>query len=175
MAMIPQLQAATIEGRVVFHSLKPLLNDIADNKQYTLVGSTKITEDVLKKLRHGDFISVEGQKIKNGTAINVESINYVGLKSLLGVWLGDDNHCYTFGSFTEFSISPLVNGKKCTVSTSPTYTYIASPSIQSWLLLISGQRNIYVGDLKFISPRDAQIQLFDSETGDILRTLRLRR
>lgn len=170
-----ELHAATIEGRVFFQNLKPLLVDPTENRYYLLIGTTQATDAVLKKLKHGDFISVEGQKTKTGNTINVESINYVGLKSLLGIWVGDDDYCYIFDSFTEFSIAPLVKGKKCTPPTTPSYTYLASPSVQSWLLLISGQRNIYVGDLTFIGPRDAQIQLFDSETGDILRTLRLRR
>lgn len=167
--------ALSIEGRVVIKKSEILLIDQADRKAYSLTGST-FNMNALKKLKTGDFLSFEGSRDSHKSTITVNALNYVGLRALLGVWIADDSSCYHFSSFTEFSISSHITGKRCNdLTQSPYYTYITSPGTKDWVLLISGQRASYVGDLKFLSSREIQIDLFDSETGDTLRTLHLRK
>ena len=65
---------------------------------------------VLHRLSQGDFVSLQAIKA-TPLQVVVTSINYIGLISLLGTWLGDDNVCYYFRSFTSFLIfNPDTNG-----------------------------------------------------------------
>lgn len=167
--------ALTFDGRVSIKNTQISLYDSYDEKIYTLESTSSSVSAFLKRLKSGDFISLEGSRSSDWSKVNVTEINYVGLKELLGIWIGDDAFCYNFSSFTEFNITAPAKGKKCAPTMSPNYTYIASPSLKSWVLLISGARTSYVGDLRFINSKKIQIDLFDSETGDILRTINLRK
>ena len=62
-----------------------------DSKKFQLTGATPLISTYLNKLSDGDFISVDGSKDSVLGKITVNSINYVGLKSLHGTWYGDDN------------------------------------------------------------------------------------
>lgn len=167
--------ALTYEGKVAKNKNQILFLDEANKKSYVLVGITPLLTTYVGKLSDGDFISIEGTKNASQTIMTVQSFNYIGLFALLGNWVSDDFYCYNFSSFTEFSLTPKSLGKKCLTTLSPNFTYIISPSTTSWVMLISGERYNYVGDLKFKSPRELEIQLYDSETGDILSSLRLRK
>jgi hypothetical protein len=168
--------ANTFDGIVSKTKSKILLLDNLNKKPYTLIGSTAIISTYLAKLSDGDFISIEGTRNNSQTILTVNSVNYIGLSALLGSWIDDDSYCYNFSSFTEFSVTQKTIGRKCAVGLTPNYTYIINPASSSWVILISGERGGgYVGDLKFISPHEIEIQLYDSETGDILSYLHLRK
>lgn len=167
--------ALSFEGRVSKSKSRISFFDITNDKNYKLVGSTSIISKYLKKLSDGDFISIDGTKSEQLNTLTVNSVNYFGLKTLLGTWIGDDAFCYNFTSFTEFSISQSISGEKCAPVFEPTYTYFVNPSTTSWVMLLAGERGSYVGDLLINSPKDIQIQLYDSETGDILRKIYLRK
>lgn len=167
--------ALTYEGKVVKNKNQILFLDDANKKTYALTSKTPIISTYINKLSSGDFISIEGSKNTDQTTMTIQSFNYIGLSALLGNWVSEDSYCYNFSSFTEFSISPKSVGKKCVTSLSPNFTYIISPGATSWVMLISGERYSYVGDLRFISTRELEIHLYDSETGDILSYLRLRK
>jgi hypothetical protein len=168
--------ANTFDGLISKTKSKILFVDNLKKQSYTLIGSTAIISTYLEKLSDGDFISFEGAINTAQTILTVNSVNYVGLSALLGSWVDGKSYCYNFSSFTEFSVTQKVIGRKCTAGLTPNYTYIISPTSGSWVILISGERGGgYVGDLKFISPREIEIQLYDSETGDILSYLQLRK
>lgn len=167
--------ALTYDGTVAKTKNQISFLDEANKKSYVLTGLTPLLTSYINKLSTGDFISIEGTKNTELGTMIVRSFNYIGLAALLGNWIGDDSYCYNFSSFTEFSITPKSIGKKCATGLTPNFTYIISPGSTSWVMLISGERYSYVGDLKFKSPRELEIQLYDSETGDILSYLRLRK
>ncbi|MBY0555012.1 hypothetical protein K2P97_10825 [bacterium] len=167
--------ALTYEGKVTKNKNQILFLDEQNKKSYILVGITSLLTTYVNKLSDGDFVSIEGSKNAAQTILTVQSFNYIGLFALLGDWISDDSFCYNFSSFTEFSQTPKSIGKRCSTTLGSNFTYIISPSTTSWVILISGERYNYVGDLKFKSPRELEIHLYDSETGDILSSLRLRK
>ncbi len=166
--------ATTFEGRLTKSKSQILFSDSGLNKLYTLTGASPMISTYLNKLSEGDFISVEGSKNAADTILMVNSINYVGLGILLGTWVGDDSYCYTFSSYTQFLIFRRVD-KRCLPTYSPNYTYFLNPTNGSWVMLLSGERGSYVGDLIINNPKDIEIELYDSETGDILRNIHLRK
>lgn len=167
--------ALSFEGNVTKIKSQLKLFDQAQNKSYSLYASTALVSTYINKLSDGDFISLEGHRDENRTVLTVNSVNYIGLSALLGTWIGDDLYCYTFMSFTEFSVSYRGVGEKCLPNGSPNYTYFINPSTTSWVMLLAGERGSYVGDLIINNAKDIEIQLYDSETGDILRKIRLRK
>jgi|GEM_PF-4198541 len=167
--------ASTYQGVIIKKALQPIFKADADGKTYLLTAGSISVSIYLSKLSVGDYLSLEANNNSIPNKLTVSSVNYMGLKVLLGTWTDDVSRCYHFKSFTEFSISTQISQNKCVPSFSPIYTYIVNPSSTNWSILISGARNSYVGDLKFKTPSEVQIELFDSETGDTLKTLHLRK
>lgn len=135
---------------------------------------------VLHRLSQGDFISIQAIKL-NPTQAVVTSINYIGLISLLGTWLGDDNVCYYFKNFTSFLIfNPDTNGA-CTLSPGidgkkgRRMSYFITPDDMDWFLLISDKSTQYAAELIIKNSKTIQLNLFDEQTGDILSKVILRR
>ena len=136
---------------------------------------------VLHRLSQGDFVSLQTIKI-TPTQVAVTSINYIGLITLLGTWLGDDNVCYFFKSFTSFLIfNPDTNGA-CTFppnldgkKVGRRMSYFITPDDEDWFLLISDKSTQYAAELLIKNSKTIQINLFDEQTGDILSKVILRR
>ena len=167
--------ATRYDGRMNKTKNQIFFIDEVSHQSYSVTGSTPIISTYLNKLSPGDFISIEGSLNINLTILTINSVNYIGLKALLGTWTGDDLYCYNFSSFTEFSISHFGQGKKCFPADAPSYTYFVNPTTSSWVMLLAGDRGSYVGELKINNPKDIEIELYDSETGDILRSIHLRK
>lgn len=166
--------ALQFDGDIVKVGSKNYILLKSDNKKYLLMGSSPIVAMYLNKLSDGDFVSVEGNKTTNFTALNVDSINYVGLRDLLGTWTADDNFCYTFNTHTDFSISVQI-GKYCLVNRTDDYTYLINPHSQQWVMLVAGQHSSYVGDFSIVGKKNVEIDLYDSQTGEIIRHLSLKK
>lgn len=168
--------ALTFEGKISKTKTSFLFLNKSDNKNYHITGATPIIATYLAKLSDGDFVSVDGSRNVIESVITVASINYVGLKSLLGTWYGDDNFCYTFVNNTDFNLSRR-SGRSCIPANNLTYTYILNPDSRSqgWVMLVAGEYASYVGDLKINNSSTARLELYDSETGEILRALNLTR
>ena len=108
------------------------------------------------------------------TAININSVNYIGLKSLIGTWYADTATCFHFLTYTDFTISRRI-GNNCVSQQNVNYTYIINPSTLTWVILISGERGSYVGDVSFVNTKNVQLDLYDSDSGAIVRQLYLQK
>ena len=146
------------------------------NKSYDLVFADPNIEIMLSKLKVDDFITFEGARSSTANTIRIKSVNYVGLKDLLGIWQGDDTYCYNFTSFTElwiyFRTSP-----SCAVRPidGRVYAYTINPSDPDWIILLSDNQANYVGDVIVNNEKSVKVSLYDSNTGNILRHINLKR
>jgi hypothetical protein len=167
--------ALQFDGDIVRIGDKNYINIKSENKNYLLAGNSPIIAMYLNKLSDGDFVSVEGNKTSNLTVMSVDSINYVGLRALLGTWTAEESFCYNFNSHTDFSISIQI-GKVCLAANSTNdYTYLMNPHSQQWVMLVAGQHGSYVGDVSIINKKSVVIDLYDSQTGNIIRHLSLKK
>lgn len=166
--------AISYEGSIVRTATNIKLIDSTSHVSFKLRANNDVINQHINKLKTGDYLSVDGNKVNVDNSIDVKSINYVGLKLLLGVWFSDDDNCYIFNSHTSFSISKMVNGT-CLTPRSMHYTYLLNPGFNTWVMLISGQYSSYLGEVSIKNSKSAQIQLYDSETGDILKSLNLKK
>lgn len=167
--------AASYSGKIIRTQNQTLFVDQQDQRNYILHSATPLIATYVNKLSDGDFVSFDGIKNFTDKSVTVNSFSYVGLKKLVGTWYGDDNYCYTFHTFTEFSISRKF-GNTCLPPSRPNYTYLLSPTSSSWVIIISasGGGN-YLGDLHFYETNEVGFQLYNPESDDILRSIRLRK
>jgi len=144
-------------------------------KSYALTSDDDFTKKVVVRLKKNDFLSFEGGKnVTNKSLLRIDSINYVGLSDLMGVWTGDDKYCYKFTSYTEFIIYP--NQGDCLkkpVDTPREFAYTVNAADEDWFMLLSDNGARYAADLKFNNCRSAEINLYDANTGNSLRLIKL--
>ena len=153
------------------------LKEDSSGKNFNLTFENENVEKLLQKLKANDYISFQGARSSNVNSIRVDSINFVGLKDLIAVWKGDDRYCYSFINFTEFIIYPIRNG---TCGKPPKlgkkYAYTINPTeLTNWVLLLSSDQANYVADLVIKSNNLIEISLYDSNTGYILKVIKLRK
>jgi len=146
--------------------------------KFTLTPMNKEIKAQISRLKTGDFLSFEGYIDQQNSILYVSSVNYVGLKDLLGNWFGDDEYCYKFKNFNSLSIFNKADNKKCDFSVSflaREFSYFINPSDLDWSVLLSDNDDSYLMDLTLNSKNSAELSLYDSRSGDILRQIRIRR
>ncbi len=146
------------------------------DKTYSLTFANQTVENMFGKLKINDFVTFEGARSSATNTIRVESVNYVGLTDLIGVWQGDDNYCYNFNSFTELWIY-FRTGPGCGHQTfeSRIYAYTVNPSDPDWIILLSDNQSSYIADLVVEDEKSINISLYDSNSGNILRHIKLKK
>ncbi len=176
-----QKTSSLFEGSLLFSSKGLYIQQLENSEPLKLLFHDPNAELLLHRLNHGDFISIQAEKV-SPTELEVSGINYIGLASLLGTWLGDDNVCYFFKSFTTFYIfSPDTQGA-CVFSKNSTgiknlrkMSYFITPDDMGWYMLISDKSTQYAAELMIKNSKTIQINLFNEQTGDILSKVILRR
>ena len=121
------------------------------------------------RLNSGDFLAASGTLDSEQNIAFVNSIDYVGLKKLLGRWRSSNGQLFEFASFQDLYIY-----KSRPVATS-VFRYSAAPSSgDSWTLLLSDshKKRTLIANVTF-GRANASLKLIDSETGAIAETLRL--
>lgn len=178
-AFSSEATAETVKGRIKKVDNTYLLvtkNQIA----YTLEFTNIVSEQQIKRLESGDFASVTASFSNVAPSlIYVNSVDYVGLDMLIGVWMSDAGLCYEFSTFTRlFVYSPNALGE-CLRSKDSNeygkYTYFINPDVDAWNMLISSNASEFVGNLDIFSDTQVIIELFDTRTDVTLGTIVLRR
>ncbi len=143
-----------------------------------------ISKQQIDRLGAGDYVSVTATVDEhNPNYIHVNSVDYVGLKTLLGTWKSEINLCYEFTGFTTFYVYTPNSKGLCIRQTAKTpakpqtnkYNFFINPDIDTWNLLISSQDNNFVGELMIHDDNNIEIQLFDNQTDAVLDAIVLRR
>jgi hypothetical protein len=139
----------------------------------------------IKKLNPGDEITASGDKNFIDCSVVLESIDYVGLRRLLGMWLSNEA-LIKVKDFSSLSFYPLerssslgqhVNNYGLTstseVATAVDYTYSLTPSEgKEWVLFLSDSTKTLFATIS-LSKGSAVMKIYDSESGVVLKTLRM--
>ncbi len=172
------LNAATYEGLVFTPRGKSTIALKSTGKKYLLVPANDEIASQISKLKSTDFVSLDGHLNNEQQIISVQSLNYVGLHDLLGDWSGDDDYCYSFASFSDLRIFIKNDKNKCDFQESHKsrdFGYTINPATQGWLVLLSDNDDSYLMDLAIKSKTTVELSLYDSQSGDILRNIKLKR
>lgn len=151
------------------------LRETALNKNFFLTLKNQDVKKVVQKLKPNDYVSFDGDLNEKSQSLEATSINFVGLSDLIAQWQGDDNYCYWFNTFTEFSIYPKPKNASCkSNSTSPRqFAYTINSAGENWFVLISDNQASYAADLKIINRTKIELKLYDPNSGRVLRLVKL--
>ncbi len=170
--------AANLNGTISRLKSGIAFKNSTTQKKYLLTYKTTEIQKQINKLKELDFISVDGSIDEGHQTLLANTVNYVGLKELLGRWNADDEFCYNFKTFTELAIYRKTLSDKCNYNVlylAREMTYTINPTTDNWLVLISDSKGSYVMDLVLKSKNKAEINLYDPDTGDILKEIKLRK
>ena len=138
--------------------------------------NTDVNES-LNRLDNGDFISGSGTLDPQCNKINIQSIDYVGLQKLLGPWITGDG-TLVFKDFSTMRFTPRFGELKVDTRLSwyqKEFHYSISPKDSNeWALFMSDDTNTTFATVEFTRKRII-MKIFESESGNIVRTLKLER
>lgn len=145
--------------------------------RYELIAKNNEASAHIRKLSEGDLINATGYLDSSLCQSHIESVEYVGLKKLLGYWYSKAG-IITVRDFSLLSFYPLNVRDLKDVSSEHsgepiTYRYSVVPSDGSeWVVFLSNSKGTSFATLKF-ARSIVTMKIYDSETGAILQTLRL--
>lgn len=127
---------------------------------YTLYLNNVAMND-FKALRTGDYIHFIGTQNPFSETIEIQSIEKVGLKRLLGVWLDGRGRLFDFSSFSQMS---RYNPKKTSSRKWEHFEYEIHPNgVREWLLLLVNDSRVYAGKIKEKSANVFDLCIFESK------------
>lgn len=132
------------------------------------------------RLEIGDYIAFQAQAMTKKNEFKLLSVDYVGLKSLLAVWTGDDGLCYHFSNFSQMTVyeqdrfgTCLLNSLTKSVTFPKTFKYFITPNESSWDILV-GDRDLYFSaEFNFENNDEIFARIFDTDSGKVNSELTL--
>lgn len=152
---------------------------IADSScvRYLIDTKSPDAEANIRKLTTGDTMTASGLLESNTCTAVIESVDYVGLRKMLGYWHSNDGlisvRDFNSLSFYPISLSDFQNGKTYSEIDPIVYRYSMVPSDgKDWVLFLSDSTSTTFATIRFNKSR-AVMKIYDSETGNVTRTLHL--
>lgn len=173
--------SVTVDGVLEARMGKPVLFDGA--KRIVLVPHDSQVSGDLNKLRPGDFISGYGEYNESNNTFNLQAIETVGLKNLLGRWQTRDGQVYDFRSFNKLVhyssvIREWVNYAKSYFGKAPAqrelvYTLAPDKKQNRWSIFVASQQSLLIGYVE-LGTRKMLMTLIDPKTGRAVLKIELR-
>lgn len=171
--------AQQVTGRIErIGSRSFLKTSIADAcNVYQLESNSEEASGSIHKLSTGDSLTASGVINNTSCTVYIDSVDYVGLKDLLGYWYGKDGYVKV-RDFTSISVysDQLGNLKR---NNSPArmdsieFRYSITPSNgKEWVLFLSTAESTTFATID-LQKKSAVIKIFDSENGSLVRTINL--
>ncbi|MFV8259238.1 hypothetical protein ACNQKP_15635 [Bdellovibrio bacteriovorus] len=171
------------------HSARPISGTVerdasgvylrADSSCVRYLIDTKSTDaDIsVRKLSTGDTLTASGVLDSSTCTAVIESVDYVGLRKMLGYWHSADG-LITVRDFNSLSFYPITlndfqNGQSYSEVDPIVYRYSMTPSDgKDWVLFLSDSTSTTFATIRFNKSR-ATMKIYDSDTGNVTRTLYL--
>nr|BFD59468.1 hypothetical protein CKG001_15750 [Bdellovibrio sp. CKG001]BFD62848.1 hypothetical protein BdHM001_15290 [Bdellovibrio sp. HM001] len=145
--------------------------------RYLVESESQDTEANIRRLSTGDTVTASGVLDPNSCVAYIESVDYVGLKKMLGYWHSSDGlltvRDFNSLSFYPISVKDFQKGQDYAIIDPITYRYSVTPSTgKDWVLFLSDATSTTFATIRFNKSR-ATMKIYDSETGNVTRTLHL--
>ncbi len=127
------------------------------------------------KLNTGDYLVGNGDVDDKNRTINLNTLDYVGLKKLLGVWYNSDN-VMDFKNYTDLRVYPLARllaSDRFSPGTDIRYS-MAPYNGNQWAIFLSSAQATIFATLE-LGIDVAKLRLFNSDTGENTETVVLTR
>lgn len=150
----------------------------ADGQQYRLTTRSTETQRTLNRLENGDSIVASGRLDSVNLIADLESIDFVGLRRIIGTWnTMNTKGLMQFRTYSDVNIYSyaLQSEGGGVVRNHKNLKYTVSPSAKGdWVLFLSDETSTQMGFLN-LKESDATISLLNSQTGDVANVIRLRK
>jgi hypothetical protein len=144
---------------------------------YKIAAQNPDVQDSLDRLSNGDFIAGNGTLDTANKKLSIKSIDYVGLRKLLGPWIGTEG-TLLFKDFSTMRFTPRffdINLDSRLTNYQKEFRYSLTPSDgNEWGLFLSDDKSTTFATVEFTKNK-VIIKIFESESGKIVRTLKLER
>jgi len=144
---------------------------------YRINPATTNVQASLDRLGSGDFIAGNGSLDTINRKLTVASVDYVGLRKLLGPWTGPEG-TMLFKDFTTMRFTPRFRDIDMDSNLSTyqkEFRYSITPSDgNEWGVFLSDEKSTTFATVEFTKNK-VIMKIFESESGKIVRTLKLER
>lgn len=158
------------QGFIRKQGSETLLIPDTQGPQLILYSSEPQMRSTIEKLSDGDFATGVATSLV-GTRLVVDSIDFVGLKKILGMWKASK----TIFSFKSFNLLSVLDVKDADpfFKNWQDFRYSVSPSEgQSWKVFIANKNSVALGTLE-INPSFVILTIYDSHSGQVTNRFRL--
>lgn len=152
-----------IEGRIVREN-NQLSVQMAD-LTYRLTSEDATNSKILDKMISGDWIVGLGELNSETKTISVRTVEFVGLKNLLGLWQSQ-NQYFNFKDFTNLYLYFNLDGEGKRMTRKSVQYTMAPGSGTEWKIFIVDEKYITLSSLR-IDGNSATLTLFNSDTGEV--------
>lgn len=167
-----------ISGTIAFQDRRAHLKGDSHCPLYRAEAQNEEVSLSLPKLKGGDFITGTGELDSSSCTARIRSIDYVGLKRLLGYWYTKEGLLRISG-FNSLDFYPFSSSQQeaniVSVKTGDpiSYRYSVTPAAgKEWIVFLSDFKNTTFASLQ-VASKNATLKIYDSETGDTIHTLHL--
>lgn len=172
------LSAQQITGKVERIQYSAYLQTSAPQSchKYRIEANSEEAAGNIEKLSTGDALTASGVYDNRACRVLIDSVDYVGLKDLLGLWYNDDGyvHVHNFTTISVHSIQfrKIKAGEK--VNTVD-FRYSVTPSSgNEWVVFLSTPKSTTFATVN-LKKTSATVKIFDSENGSIVQTINLKK
>lgn len=170
-------QAITISGALRNDAPDAPMALITANPKRTLVIESKTSLLLLlRRLKTGDQLVVQGDVSTDQKSVSVTSIDRIGLRELLGAWRSSRWQVFEFKDFSKLDLYvPKMNEDHGSVSLSKTNSlqYVIAPDSEDrFSIFMTDNRNVRMGFLE-LRPNQVNLSFTDSQTGEVTENLSL--
>jgi len=145
---------------------------------YKIAPMTPDVQASLERLENGDFVAGNGTLDTINKNLSIESVDYVGLRKLLGPWVGTDG-TMVFKDFSTMRFTPRYREIKLDSGLTKyqrEFRYSVTPGDgNEWALFLSDDKSTTFATVEFTKNKVVIMKIFESESGKIVRTLKLER
>ncbi|WP_413574645.1 hypothetical protein ACLVWU_10485 [Bdellovibrio sp. HCB290] len=173
--------AQTVGGTVALKGQQMFLKTDDPCNNYLVASNNETALNALIKLAPGDVITATGKKNPAHCTVAIESVEYVGLRRLLGNWYSSEAviNVQDFNSMKFYAAQKISeNGNtvyKYISQTPIEYSYSLIPSAgNEWVMFLSDSKSTTFGTIQF-HRGSAVLKIYRSDTGALNKTLILYR
>lgn len=178
LALTMHARAANIAGYLSKDATNTYIR-IDQGNPYRIINSNDDISEYLKGLNSGDLLSGAGEWSPQNPEITIQSIDFVGVRRLIGAWVTPNQQVYKFKDFYTLNIeTPVIyapsrneitqnkNLHRKKKITSKAYSYSLTPhSADTWFIYITDEITTQVALLE-LKDKTAQITPLDSGGND---------
>ncbi|WP_413584270.1 hypothetical protein [Bdellovibrio sp. HCB274] len=173
--------AQTVGGTVALKGQQMFLKTDDPCNNYLVASNNETALSALVKLAPGDVITATGKKNPAHCTVSIESVEYVGLRRMLGNWYSSEavinvQDFNTMKFYAAQKISETGNKDYKSISQTPIeYSYSLVPSSgKEWVMFLSDSKSTTFGTIQF-HRGSAVLKIYSSDTGALNKTLILYR